>query len=186
MKECEIEHTDVSVTGGVVNAFLDAFGVYRARGMRVLGRHLGLDTLSPESNALYPVDKLLQGMNELQSQFGRGFLTRIGQSIYERAMFPGNLDTFPIALAAADAAYYMNHANAEGKIGHYHWSPDGQGSGTMVCDNPYPCAFDQGIFAGMALQFGCDLTITHLEENVCRHTGASHCTYRLEWRGGAS
>jgi predicted hydrocarbon binding protein len=51
----------------------------------------------------------------------------------------------------------------------------------MVCDNPYPCAFDQGIFAGMARRFGCYVNITHLDEVMCRHTGSNQCSYRVEW-----
>jgi hypothetical protein len=181
MKECVIEHDGVLVMGGVVDAFLDAFGAYRSRGVRVLARHFGVETLNQGREQAYPVDKLLAGMKELQEQFGRGFMTRIGHSIYERAVFPPNLDSFAVALAAVDTAYYMNHQNAEGKIGHYRWINEGAARGRMVCDNPYPCAFDMGIFAGMAAQFGAGAKITHVEEQVCRHGGAEQCTYLVEW-----
>lgn len=181
MQESAIEHTEAQVMGGVINAFLDAFGAYRTRGVKVLSRHFGVETLSADQSALYPVDKLLLGMNELQAQFGRGFMTRIGQAIYERAAFPPNLDSLPVALAAVDTAYYMNHANAEGKLGHYTWLADGDHRGRMVCSNPYPCAFDQGIFAGIATQFGCNAKITHLDESTCRHSGGDQCTYLIEW-----
>ena len=180
MKECAIQHDGVLVMGGVVDAFLDAFGAYRSRGLKVLARHFGtnVDTMRGQT---YPVERLLLGMKELQEQFGRGFMTRIGRAIYERAEFPPNLDTFGVALAAVDTAYYMNHQNAEGKIGHYGWHSYGPTTGKMVCDNPYPCAFDMGIFAGMAAQFKVDARITHLDEPTCRHTGSDTCTYLVEW-----
>jgi hypothetical protein len=181
MKECQIEHHDVQVAAGAINAFLDAFGAYRSRGVKVLARHFGVDTLSSEPGSLYPVEKLLDGMRELQSQFGRSFITRIGQAIYERTAFPPNLDSVPAALAAADTAYYMNHTNGAGKLGHYTWALEGPRAGRMICDNPYPCSFDQGIFAGIAAQFGQVAKITHVDEATCRHTGGDQCTYLIEW-----
>jgi hypothetical protein len=181
MRECAIDAEDVLVRGGVINAFLDAFGTYRTRGVRVLARHFGVEKLDPMPEGLYPVHRLLGGMQELQEQFGRGFMTRIGQSIYERAVFPPDLATLEVALAAVDTAYYMNHTNAVGRLGHYSWTQEGAGSGRMVCDNPYPCAFDMGIFAGMAKQFGVGVEIDHLDPETCRHSGADACTYRIAW-----
>jgi hypothetical protein len=181
MKECVIEHQDVLVFGGVVDAFLEAFGSYRSRGVRVLARHFGVETLDHGREQTYPVAELLAGMKELQEQFGRGFMTRIGQSIYERAEFPPNLDSMGVALSAVDTAYYMNHKNGESKLGHYRWTSNGPTQGRMVCDNPYPCAFDLGIFAGMATNFGVSAQITHAEEQICRHTGGEQCTYLIEW-----
>jgi hypothetical protein len=181
MKEFVVEHEGILVLSGVVDAFLEALGSYRAHGMSVLARHLGIETLSHGPDQSYPVEKLLSGMKEIQEQFGTGFMMRIGHSIYERAVFPPNLTSFGVALAAIDTAYYMNHRNAEGKIGHYRFSSEGARRGRMVCDNPYPCAFDSGIFAGMAAQFGVDARITHVEETVCRNRGALQCSYLLEW-----
>lgn len=181
MRECELEDEGILVMGGVVAAFLDAFGAYRNRGQRVLARQFGVDELDPDPEQLFPAEKLLAGMKELQGQFGRGFMTRIGQSIYERAAFPPDLNTLGAALAATDTAYYMNHQNAEGKIGHYTWTQETDSRGRIVCDNPYPCAFDQGIFLGMASKFGVSAKVTHVDEDVCRHKAGLQCTYVIEW-----
>jgi hypothetical protein len=182
MKEFEVKGgEDVLCSGSVLRAFLDAFGAYRSRGQKVLARHAGVEELDVDPAAFYPIQALLNGMRELQEQFGQTFMTRIGRSIYERAIFPEGLDSFEAVLTATDVAYYMNHVNAEGKIGHYEWIKKGPRVAHMVCDNPYPCAFDLGIFSGVAAKFGVEATITHLDEHICRHKGGEVCTYRIEW-----
>src|SRR5260221_13021690 len=114
MKECVIEHEDVLVLGGVVDAFLEAFGSYRSRGLRVLARHFGVETLTSGQEQTYPVAELLAGMKGLQEQFGRGFMARIGQFIYERVEFPPSPDSMGVPLSAVDTAYPMNTTKAQG------------------------------------------------------------------------
>lgn len=181
MKEFGLQDDEVLVKGGILDAFLDAFGAYRSRGEKVIARHLGESGLEIRPDAEYPCRKVLEGFRELQEQFGPGFLHRVGQYIYERAQFPPALDTFESVLEAMDDAYHMNHVNADAKIGHYRFTKEGTSAGRVVCDNPYPCAFDMGIFAGVAKQFGVQAKIIHEDQEVCRHEGADRCTYRIEW-----
>ena len=78
-------------------------------------------------------------------------------------------------------AYYSNHTNATGKIGGYHWTGTSDVEGTMLCDNPYPCAFDVGILETISKRFAATATVTHEEPEACRHSGGERCRYRVRW-----
>lgn len=182
MKEFDLQDEDVLVKGGVLTAFLEAFGAYRSRGERVLARHLDLEKGAEISQAkLYPCHQLLAGLRELQEQFGPAFMQRVGQFLYERVEFPSELETYESGLMSSGPVYLENHVNAEGKIGNYRYEKLGPRSGRMICDNPYPCAFDKGIYLGMAKNFGVEATVTHEEDEPCRRDGGERCILRIEW-----
>ncbi len=181
MKEFELDDEDVMVRGIAVEAFIDAFGAYRSRGEMVLARFLGTEDDSIRSDGYYGATKLLAAFRELQDQFGVEFMYRAGHHLYERALFPPGIASFEDVLVALDEAYYLNHRNADGKIGHYKYTKTGPTSGLMVCDNPYPCALDMGLFAGSAERFDENASLTHEDEALCRHKGADQCIYRIEW-----
>ena len=181
MKEFDVQDESIMVKGMLLTAFLQAFGAYKSRGERVLKRHLGGESIEINENELYPCSKVLAGFRELQDQFGPDFIQRVGQFLYENVPFPEELDSFEATLAGMNPVYYGTHANAEGKIGHYRFEKTGPKSGLMVCDNPYPCAFDMGILLGVAKSFGEEATITHEKEEPCRRDGGERCTYRIEW-----
>ena len=74
----------------------------------------------------------------------------------------------------------MNHQCETGEIGGYTWQPNGGKAGRIVCDNPYPCAFDQGLLETIAQRFEPSAKVTH-EEGACRHEGGDACTFKVEW-----
>jgi hypothetical protein len=119
-------------------------------------------------------------LDEFQCQFGDGFLHRMGSLIFDKVTFPPGIDTIEKAMASVHPAYMMNHSNAEGRIGGYHWTLEGR-SGLMVCDNPYPCSFDMGVLSSVAKRFAPGATVVHLEPERCRHHQGDACTYRVEW-----
>jgi hypothetical protein len=49
----------------------------------------------------------------------------------------------------------------------------------VECNNPYPCAFDHGIFEGGVRRFGGAVHVTHLDDRPCRKKGAGSCTLLL-------
>jgi hypothetical protein len=180
MQEFECYDSAIQTGGGVIDAFLSAFGSYKSRGEKVICRHLGIERVDPRPEAFYPVTKFLGAMAELQEQFGAGFMRKIGAFIFEKAVFPPGIDSAEKGLSVVNQAYYMNHRNADGKIGGYHWQA-GAAGGTMLCDNPYPCAFDMGILETIARRFEPAAAVMHEPNEPCRHEGGEHCSYSVRW-----
>lgn len=181
MKEFECPDQNVLARGGVIDAYLSAFGPYKTRGERVMCRHVGVEKLEATSDSLYPLHKVLLAMAELQDQFGGPFMRKVGALIFDKAIFPPGIDSVVKGMLLLDTAYLSNHVNAEGKIGGYHWSSAGDHEGTMVCDNPYPCAFDIGILETISRRFADGATVIHGTEAPCRHDGGTACSYLVRW-----
>ncbi len=181
MKELAAIPEEVKVRGTVVDTFLSAFGPYKARGTRILARIFGTDELGTGEEDLYPLHLYLKAMGDIQTQFGRDFMQRIGSYIFDKAVFPPGIESLVQAMEVINTAYYMNHTEAEGKIGGYHWERTGDRSGVMTIDCPYPCAFDLGVLASIAARFEPGARVTHDDSKDCRHSGAERCAYKVEW-----
>ncbi len=179
MSETAEQVAPVEVSGAAVEAFLAALGPYRGRGQKVMERNCGGGRPTPDG-LFYPMQGFLEALAEFQQQFGTDFMRNVGALIYEKAAFPPGIKSAEQALAICDTAYQMNHRNAEGRIGGYHWTSEKKG-GRMVCDNPYPCSFDLGIVSGILRQFGVQGEVHHEDPGTCRSRGATACTYRVEW-----
>ena len=180
MIEFEVRSDGIQVCGKVLDTFLTALGPFRSRGERVLARACGVDKVDTAGDQFYPQRGYMEALKEFQGQFGPDFLQNVGALIFEKAIFPPDIASAAQALAICDTAYQMNHRNADGLIGGYHWTPAPTG-GRMVCDNPYPCSFDKGILYGMLRRFGVQGSILHESPQTCRHLGAQTCTYLVEW-----
>lgn len=183
MREFECRDQTITVGRGVVDAFVAAFGPYKVRGERVVCRHLGVDGLGTDGapDAHLPLHRFFGAMAELQGQFGGPFMRRVGSFIFDKVVFPPNIDSIEKAMTVIDTAYHMNHStNAAGRIGRYHWRSVGRTRGSMTCDTPYPCAFDLGIIETIARRFELEALVVH-EPGPCRHRGDDTCSYDVEW-----
>lgn len=181
MKEFACPDVGITVSRGVIDSFVAAFGAYRARGEKVVARYVGTTAMNADPNAQFPLLRFLAAMSELQDQFGGPFMRKVGSYIFDNAVFPPGIDTITKGLELVNTAYYMNHSKeAEGRIGGYHWKATGPRSGRMTLDNPYPCAFDMGIIETIARRFEPTAKVEH-EPGSCRHEGGELCTYRVEW-----
>jgi len=180
MREFQCNEARAQVAGPVVETFLAALGPYRSRGERVVARNCGVTTVATSADTFYTLQGYLDALQEFQQQFNQGLLQRIGVLIFDKAAFPPGIDTAEKALASIGPAYQLNHREAHGGIGTYAWQP-GERGGVMVCDNPYPCAFDTGILTSVAKRFAPEAKVTHVAPERCRHTGADSCTYKVEW-----
>jgi hypothetical protein len=181
MREFESPDASYEVNRPVVEAFLAAFGAYKSRGEKVACRHFGIESLGADASAYYRLQHHLDAMKELQEQFGNAFMRKVGAQIFDNAVFPPGIDSVEKGLAMVNVAYYMNHRNVpEGGIGGYHWTAETEHRGVMVCDNPYPCAFDLGILETIAKRFAPAAKVTH-EAGSCRHEGGLACRYVVEW-----
>jgi hypothetical protein len=180
VKEFACSDPSILVAGPVVQTFLSALGPYQGRGEKVVKRTFRVDEVRTDPGSAYPLPAYLTVLQEFQHQFGDGFLQRMGTLIFEKVPFPPDIDGIEKALASIHTAYLMNHANADGKIGGYHWTAQGR-AGVLRCDNPYPCSFDLGIVTAIARRFRPDARVTHLAPESCRHHGAESCSYQVEW-----
>lgn len=180
MREFECRDSTIRIRRGAIDGFLEAFGPYRSRGEKVVLRAMGIDVLPTEQDATFPLMGYLDAMRELQNQFGSAFMRKTGTFIFEKTIFPPGLDTIEKAMASVGQAYYLNVLGDERTIGSYQWTVSGERRGVMFCDNPFPCAFDLGIFEGISRRFESSARVTHAD-GACRNKQGDSCSYAIEW-----
>jgi hypothetical protein len=176
----------VEVSGEVVAAFVAGFPQdFKKSGLEILVER-GIS--SPRPGEFYPLQRLLDAMKQIGNRYSDQMLFRVGQQIALHAKLPPDIDSLEKSLASIDVAYHMNHRR--GDIGHYVYSSgENTGSGmhraTMVCANPYPCAFDRGCIEGFAERFKppqcIDVVVRHDDSRPCRRHGGDSCTHVISW-----
>jgi len=172
----------VEVYGKSVQALINAMELLKLKARQVLASH-GIDPLDPEK--WYPIKNVLDSFDDILKEVGPYTIRTIGRSIPKNAAFPPHIDSFESALLSLDQAYRMNHRGS-GDIGSYRFLPVGKGErlAHMLCDNPYPCEFDQGIIESLYDRFqpkGSILLRIEHDRSGCREKGARACTYNLKW-----
>jgi len=151
----------------------------RSMALRMLAKH-GIHDIRKDE--WYPHQAWLDAFREISEHIGSATLRTIGEKIPETALWPSDIEKIEEGLSSIDVAYHMNHRG--GEIGHYRFSATGTRSGKMVCDNPYPCAFDLGIIKATARRFtpkGTVVIVEHDDSEPCRNKGGESCTYRISW-----
>jgi hypothetical protein len=147
-----------------------------------------------EPRGWYSQRAWLRSFQRISEQLGDGILQQIGVAIPRNAAFPPRLQDIHDAIRSIDVAYHMNHRRqgrsmfdpetgrmAEG-IGHYGYEPvSGKRRIFCVCENPYPCAFDQGILLSMAQRYESGARVLHDESRPCRKREGESCTYVITW-----
>lgn len=151
-----------------------------------------------EPTKWYPLKSHLRAFHRIRQEYGGLILKQVGEFVPKGAVFPPTVTDITSALAAIDVAYHLNHGTdhkpllkmesgqildwKEG-IGHYKITPvAGQKKIVCVCDNPYPCDFDQGLILAMAQRFQPSATLVHDNPSVCRTKGAKSCSYTVTWK----
>jgi hypothetical protein len=170
----------VEVYGKSVQAIINAMEFLKLKARQVLSSH-GISPLEPEK--WYPINAVLDSFNDILKQVGPHTTRSIGRCIPQSAEFPPFINSFETALGGLDQAYRMNH-RGKGDIGSYRYQHGMGNTATMVCDNPYPCEFDQGIIEALYDRFqpkgSIRLRIEH-GPGGCRAKGSRACTYQLKW-----
>jgi len=169
----------VEVDGEVVSTLVDGMGAFKPMGLQLLVAH-GIQ--APKAGEWYPQQAYLDAFKGIAEKLGAATLKGVGKQIPERAAWPPQVDTVEKALASIDVAYHMNHRG--GEIGHYRFEKTGERSGKMICQNPYPCAFDHGIVEAAAKKFapaGAIVRVTHDDTQPCRQKSGESCTYLVTW-----
>ncbi len=184
------------VNGQTIMAVVAGLSTFRSVALGYL-ENAGLAAVVADDRHWYPQQAWLDAFRLIADRLGDNVLFRIGKKIPENAVFPKDIDTVEKALASIDVAYHMNHRNGRNEvlfdpsrpralvmlegIGHYRFQGKGQRSAIVVCDNPYPCAFDRGIIDAMAKRFSSGAEVTHVDTAGCRRKGAHSCTYAVSW-----
>ena len=170
----------IEVLGNSILSALEAMKVAPERAQRIFAQH---GITQPEKDAWYPVDSVLRAYRDILEQIGPNTMKTVGQNIPKNAEFPPGLTTVEQALKSLDAAYRMNH-RGPGDIGGYHYAATGTRGARITCDNPYPCAVDEGLVEALAERFkpkdAFFIRMQH-EPGACRDRGDAACIYQVAW-----
>ncbi len=141
----------------------------------------GIKDLS--SGKWYSQQNWLDAFSEISVTYGDPILHRIGTQIVIQSKWPDHIAEVHEALASINIAYHLNHS--PGKIGNYTYTRTGDTTGTMVCDTPYPDAFEQGIIEGTLCHYGLcspdQVSIIIDTKKECRSQGALSTTFLISW-----
>jgi hypothetical protein len=143
----------------------------------------------------YPLKNNLRAFYRIGREYGGTVLRQMAEATIKVAQFPPTVVDINSGLASIDVAFHLNHGvnnepmfslatgDMQEGIGHYAARPvPGKKQITCVCDNPYPCDFDQGLILAMARRFQPTATLVHDNPAVCRSKGATNCTYSVIWK----
>ena len=153
--------------------------------------------INPEEKEWFNQQKWLDAFKNISDKLGDMNLFLIGKAIIENAQFPP-INTLQEGLGSIDIAYHMNHRiNDEvmfnpstGKmadgIGHYKLASysEKDRKAVMVCNNPYPSKFDEGIITQVVRKFKPNNSREKITLDVSKETrikGANSCTFNIEW-----
>jgi hypothetical protein len=173
---------NVEVLGQSLMPVLGGMELLKNKALRLLAEN-GIQTLEPLS--WYPLRDALAAIHSIHEKIGPSTLRAVGRKAPENVRFPPEVRTLEDALRALDAAYQMNHrGQVGGNIGGYHFEPVSARSARLVCDNPYPCDFDQGVLEALCERFrpkdSVWMRVEHGPQG-CRQQGGAVCAYHITW-----
>jgi hypothetical protein len=137
----------------------------------------------------FPLRLNLEVLDGIGRELGAEAVFEIGFSVPQHARFPPAISDLAGAMRALDVAFHMNHRRdgavmydaATGRmldgIGNYGCQMGSDGRLIGRSTSVYPCAFDRGIFAGLAARFEPRSQVEHDAHVDCRIRGASACVY---------
>lgn len=169
---------DAEVKGETILTFVAGTGIFKDNTLKFL-RENGID--SPKPDGWYSQQAWLNSFRAIAEKYGNNTLKMIGRSMPEGAGFPDGIDSTEAALASLDAIYHANHRS--GEIGSYEYVKTGERSACIVCNNPFPCAFNEGLIRATAELFrSADsqrVTVAHGEDHCIDNGGL--CTFHIQW-----
>jgi hypothetical protein len=174
---------EVEVHGRTVLAVVDEglarfSEAHRERARETLADH-GVE--APAADEWYPQSAWLATFEAVAADLDQHLLDRLGEQIPAVADWPDGEESVPAGLRTVDEAYRRNHRG--GEIGRYEFERTDDHEGRMVCETPYPCAFDRGLIRAVARRSSPVETFVYVEETgeECRRDGADTCTYTVHW-----
>jgi len=185
---------DVEVYGQTIYGFVNCMESGKDKRLAILAQH-GI-ALNPDD--WYNQQKWLNAFKEIAESVGEMNLFLIGLAIIETAQFPP-VRSMEEGLGVLDVVYHMNHRlNGEvmfnpnnGQIlegiGHYSLISyhAEERTAVMVCNNPYPSKFDEGIISAVCNKFkpsNVQKISVKIDISKERRTkGGEPCTYIISW-----
>lgn len=151
---------------------------YRTRALEALAEE-GISDPNPDD--WYSQQAWLSAFETIAEDLQPHVLDRLGEQLPTVADWPNEYSSVPEGLRSIDEAYQRNHRG--GEIGSYRFEQIDEESGTITCNNPYPCPFDRGLIRGVAQQYASVDAFVFLEETgaTCRRNGDDTCTYTVYW-----
>ncbi|MCG8455307.1 MAG: DUF2378 family protein [Holophagales bacterium] len=169
---------EVEVTGAVVLAVVDVMGAFGSVARRILAENGIAD---PLPDRWYPLRSWLASFDTIVKDVGPNTLHMIGRHVAATAPVPPHVNTPELALITLDDAYHSQHKG--GDVGHFHYIPSGERSGTMVSSTPYPSDFDRGVIMALAERLAperyADVRLDASAES--RKDGGETCTFLISW-----
>lgn len=153
--------------------------------------------INVEEQDWFALQSYLDAFKDIAQKVGDMNVFLIGKAIVDNANFPPIKD-LEQALRSLDVAYHMNH-RVDGRsmydpirnkvrdgIGSYNLTEYDANNkkAIMVCDNPYPSKFDEGIITCLIRRFkpaGSYPTVKLDTSKETRLKGADSCTYIITW-----
>lgn len=172
------------IRGSSVAAVLAALENFRHTADAILRGHGIAD---PDPEGWYSQQAWLDACCEMAATLGGPTVRLIAGKIPAVSRLPPGIDSIPAFLARLDEAYHPSH---RGEVGHYRYRPLGRvtarsGRAEVVCDNPYPCEYDEGLIesscrACAGPEAGA-VRVGHDRTKPCRKRGVESCTLVVEW-----
>lgn len=184
----------VEVIGGTVNAFVNSMNRGKEKRLAILEKH----GITPKEEEWYSQQNWLNAFKEVADSVGEMNLFLIGVAIIENAQFPP-INNLEEGLSVIDVAYHMSHRLDGQVLFNPETGEKGEGIGnytlvefnekermaTMVCKNPYPSKFDEGIITAICRKYqpaDSEKVIVKVDiEKERRTKGGESCTYIINW-----
>ncbi len=169
----------VEVNGETVLSVMDGLGTFKDTAIRMLNES-GIE--NPTPGKWYLQQKWLNFFKALSGKIGPSSLKLVGEAIPNNAKWPPMVNSIETALNSINVAYHMNHRN--GEIGDYSYEKAGDRKAIIICSNPYPDAFDQGIIESAAKKFSKPNERASVKIDATKETrtkGGNTTTYLVNW-----
>lgn len=167
-----------TVSGTVVECvrrgITETCGGFERRTRTILERN-GLP--EPEADEWYPLADVRALYEDIHSTTGRNIVEQLGVTFPGVAQWPVGVAGVGAALAELDGVHQRLH---RGEAGGYSFTRTGERTGRLVCDTPYPAAFERGVVRGIGKRFGVDTGFVAIDEHG-RSDGAT--VFTVEWWG---
>lgn len=137
-----------------------------------------------EPDGWYPLGDWVTALEEIADALGDDAIRHLGTKIPERADWPSGVESVSAGFSTINEAYQRNHRG--GDPGYYRVQERDDREISVVCANPYPCLYDEGIFRGVLQEFSHNysyspMVFIHETSDHCRSDGGDQCTYRVSW-----
>jgi hypothetical protein len=171
---------NVEVNGMAILLVIESVGAFKQSALRILAEH-GISDIKSEE--WYPQQAYLDAYKTIAEKIGPKTLFLIGGKVPEKVLWPPDVTTVEDGLKSIDVAYHMNQRG--GEVGYYKVEIINERAAKMICKNPYPCDFDQGLIKSVVEKFkpkgSPSAKLQHLDLEHCRKKGFDECTYIVSW-----